>query len=97
MIDNGDLRLVQADGNESGQPAVVPDHAECAVTGLDQRHRGRDDLAEHDLQVQVAADGDDGLQQRMDPVAGRQHRLEPGLQLGQQLIEPELGQDRAGL
>jgi hypothetical protein len=33
----------------------------------------------------------------MDPVAGGQHRLEPGLQLGEQLIEPELGKDRAGL
>ena len=97
VIDRGDLRLVQPDGDEFGQPAVVPDHAECPIAGLDQRHRGRDDLAEHDLKVQVAADGDDGLQQGMDPVAGRQNRLEPGLQLGQQFVEPELGQDRAWL
>ena len=97
MVDRGDLRFVQADGNEFGQPAVVANHAERAVARLGQRHRGLDDLAEHDLQVQVAADGDDGLQQDMDPVAGGQHRLEPGLQLGEQLIEPELGKDRAGL
>jgi len=33
----------------------------------------------------------------MDPVAGRQCRLEPDLQLGEQFVEPELGQDRAAL
>ena len=51
-------------------------------------------VPEHGFQVQVAADGDDGLQQGMDPVAGVDHRLQPGLQLGQQLIEPELGHQR---
>src|SRR5262249_61734319 len=93
----GDLRLVAADGDELGQPAVVTDHAERAVARLDQRHRGLDDLAEHDLQVQVATDRDDGLQQDVDPVAGVKYRLKPGLQLGEQVVEPELGQDRAGL
>jgi hypothetical protein len=57
------------------------------------RRSGRGSL----ISVPSSADGDDGLQQGIDPVADRQYRLEPGLQLGEQLIEPELGQDRAGL
>ena len=97
VVDRGDLRLGQANRDELGQPAVVADHAERAVARLDQRHRGLDDLAEHDLQVQVATDRDDGLQQDVDPVAGGQHRLEPGLQLGEQVVKAELGQDGAGL
>jgi hypothetical protein len=65
-----------SDRDELGQAAVVADHAERAVAGLDQRHRGLDDLAEHDLQVQVGADRDDGFQQGMDPVPGGQHGLQ---------------------
>ena len=92
VVDLGDLLLVQADGDELGQPAVVADHAQRAVAGVDQRDGGLDDPAQHDLQVQVAADGDHRLQQGVHPVPGGQDRLEPDLQLVQQLVEPQLGQ-----
>ena len=42
------------------------------------------------------ARGIDALQDVV-PVAGGQHRLEPGLQLGEQVVKAELGQDGAGL
>jgi hypothetical protein len=96
-MDLGDLRLVQADRDELDQPVIIADHAECAVAGLDQWDRSLHDLAEHDLQVELATDGDDGFQQGMNPVTGGHHRPEPGLQLGEQVVEPELGQDGAGL
>ena len=60
---------------------------ERAVAGPDQGDRGLDDLPEHHLEVEVGADGDDRLEQRVDAVPGGQHRLQPGLQLGQQLVE----------
>ena len=84
--------LGQADRDELDQPAVLADDAERAVAGPDQGDGGFHDLLEHHLQVEIGADGDDGFQQRVDPVPGGQHRLQPGLELGEQIVEPQLRQ-----
>ena len=90
----GDLLVGQADRHELGQPAAVADHPERAVAGPDQGDGGLHDLLEHHLQVEVGAHRDDRFEQRVDPVPGGQHGLQPGLQLGQQVVEPQLRQHR---
>ena len=97
-MDRRDLVVRQADRDEFDQPAAFADDPERAVTGPDQRDRGLDDLLEHHLQVEVGADRDDRLEQRVHPVPGGQHGLQPGLQLGEQVIEAQLrqGQVRIG-
>jgi hypothetical protein len=90
-----DLGLGQADRDELGQPAVVADDAERPVAGVHQPGRGLDDLAQHHLEVELAADRDNRLEQRVHPVPGGQHRLQPGLQLGEQVVEAQLRHDRA--
>ena len=54
------------------------------------------DLPQHGLELQLAAHRDDGLQQGLGPVPGVDHRLQPRLQLGQQVIEPQLRHQRMG-
>ena len=93
-MDRRDLVVGQADGDESVQAAVFADDPERAVTGPDQRDRGLDDLPEHRFQVEVGADRDDGFQQRVNPVPGVQDGLQPGLKLGQQIVEAQLRQGR---
>jgi len=90
----GDLGLVQADRDELNKAAGLADHPERPVTRVHQPDRGLDDAPEHDLQVQVAADGDNRLEQRVRPVPGGQHGLQPDLQLGEQIVEPQVRQER---
>jgi hypothetical protein len=71
VVNRRDLARVQADGHELGQPARVADHAQRPVLGVHQRHRGLDDLPEHHVELEVAADGHDRVQQRVHPVGGR--------------------------
>ena len=52
------------------------------------------DLPQHHLEVEVAADGDDRLQQGVRPVPGGQDVLQADLQLGQQLIQAQLRHQR---
>jgi len=66
--------------------AVFADDPERAVTGPDQRDRGLDDLREHRLEVEVGPDGDDRVQEGVDPVPGGHHGLQPGLELAEQII-----------
>ena len=65
----------------------VPAHPEGAVPGIDERDRGLDYLPQHDLEVEVAADRDDRLEQRMHPIACLDRGRKPDLQLRQQLLE----------
>ena len=91
-MDRPDLVVRQANRDEFDQAAALADDAQRAVTGPDQGDRGLDDLLEHHLQVEVGADRDDGFQQRVDPVPGGQHGLQPGLELGEQIIKAQLRQ-----
>jgi hypothetical protein len=78
--------LGQAYRDELGQPLAVvsfADHAERAVGGVDQAHRGLDDPPEGGLQIQAGPDGHDRFEQAAHPVPGRQHRLQAALQLGE--------------
>jgi hypothetical protein len=59
--------------------------------------RGLDDTPEHGLELQVAADRDNGLQQAMHPVPRVHDGLQTSLQLGKQVIEPQLRQYRVRL
>src|SRR6185312_6636235 len=76
VVDPGDLRLVQADGDELDQPAALADDAERAVAGRHQFDRGLDDLPEDHLEFQVAADGNHGFEKRVRPVPGVENLLE---------------------
>ena len=96
-MDRCDLRLVQAHRDELGQAAPFPDDPECPVLGVDQGDRCLDDLPQHDLQLQVAADGDDRLQQCVHAVSGPNRSSQPDLQLGQQVIEPQVREQRPAL
>ena len=95
VVDPGDLVLAQADRDELGQPpfpaVIVADDAERAVGRVHEADRGLDDPPEGGLQVQAGADGHDRLEQAAHPVPGRQHRLQPALQLGEELVELQVG------
>jgi len=95
VMNPGDRGFVQADRNELGQPAALADDAERAVPGGYQVDRRLDDLPEHDLELQMTADGDHGFEQGVRPVPGVEDRLQPALQLRQQLVEPQVRQQRA--
>ena len=92
---------LRPDRDELGQPqfaaVIVADDAERAVGRVDQADRGLDDPPESGLQVQAGADRHDRLEQAAHPVPGRQHRLQPALQLGEQLVELQVRKQlRAG-
>ena len=92
VMDRRDLVLVQADRDERGQPAPFADDPQPAIAGIDQGHRRLDNPVQHRIQLKVGADRDDRLQQRTHPVPGRDHRRQPGLQFGQQVIQLQLRQ-----
>ena len=96
VMDPGDLVLTEASGHESAQPPTLADDPERPVPGVHQGDRSLHDLPERGLQVQLAAHRDDGLQQRMVPVPRVDHRLQPPLELSQQVIEPQLRHQRMG-
>ena len=96
-MDRGDLMLSQPHRHELGQPPALADDPECAVPGIHQLDGRLDDPPEHHLQLELAADSDHRLQQRLRPVPGVEHRLQPGPELGQQVIEPQVRQQRAGV
>ena len=87
-----DLFFVEAHRDELGQPAAFADDPERAVLGIDERDRGLDDLPQDGLEVEVAADRDDRFEQRMHPIARLDRGRKPDLQLGQQVIKAQLGQ-----
>ena len=95
VVDPLDLRGVEADGDELDEPLLLADHAERAVPGVHQVHRRLDDPAEHRLQLEPGTDRDDRLEQPVHPVPGREHGLQPRLQLREQVIQPKLGQQAA--
>ncbi|GAA3244814.1 hypothetical protein GCM10020256_70930 [Streptomyces thermocoprophilus] len=97
VADAGDLLLGDADGVERRQPpAVGADHAERRVLGVHERRRRLHDAAQRLLEVQFAADRQHRLQQAVHPVAGAAGGVDPGLQLLQQLVQPQLGQPHPG-
>ena len=70
VMDSRNLLFVEAHRDELGQAAALADDPERAIPGIDERDRGLDDLPQDDLEIQVAADGDDRFEQRVHPVAG---------------------------
>ena len=84
-------------GTNSASRAAFADDAQRAVPGGDQFDRGLDDLPEHDLEFEVAADRDHGFEEGMRPVPGVEDRLQPKLQLDEEVIEPQVRQQRAGV
>jgi hypothetical protein len=75
VVDPGDVRGVQANRDELGQPLVLTDDAERAVAGIDEVDRGLHDPPQRLLQVRPGSDGDDRLQQAVHAVAGGDHGL----------------------
>ena len=97
VIDLADLGFVEADRDELDQRAAFADHAQRAVAGVHQADRRLDDPPQHHLEVKMAADGDDRLQQGVRPVPGGQDVLQADLQFGQQLIQAQLRHQRVCL
>jgi hypothetical protein len=96
VVDPPDLLLGEPDRDELREPAALPDHAHRAVLRVHERHRRLDDAPQYHLDVEVRADGDDGVEQSVHPVPGGHDRLQPDLQLRQQLVQAQTGQDRPG-
>ena len=90
VVDPRDLVLAQADRDELGQPLVLTDDAQRPVGRVDEPDRGLHDAPQGGFQVQARADGDDRFEQAAHPVPGRQHGLQPPLQLGQELVQLQL-------
>ena len=97
VMDPGNLRLIQANRDELGQPAALADDAQRAVPGGYQLDGGLDDLPQHHFELEVAADHDHGFEERMGPVPGVENRLQPRLQLHQKVVEPQVRQQRTGI
>jgi hypothetical protein len=93
VVDAGDLLLGQADRDELGERPALTDYPERAVGGIDQFDGGLHDPPQRRLQVKARADRHDRLKQAAHLISAVEHRLQPALQLGQQLIEPELRQN----
>ncbi len=88
-----DLLVGHAYRDELGKPAALADHAHCPVLRVHEPDGCLDDVAQGDLDVEVRSDRDDRLEQRIDPVPGGQHCLQPDLQLSQQFVEAQAGQE----
>ena len=74
--DLGDRLLIDPDRDELGQCVAVADDTERGVPGVDE-FRGRfHDSLQHRLQVESAADGHDGVQQAMQPIARGENCLQ---------------------
>jgi hypothetical protein len=92
VINSGDNRLIQPDRDEVRQPAVLADNTKRAIAGVHEGNRGLHDPPQHILQLQIAADRDNRLQQAVHTIPRSQHRLHPALQLRKQIIEPQVWQ-----
>ncbi len=81
-------------GDELDESTVRSDHAERTVTGTGQRARRSHDPVQRAAQVEIAADADDRLQQRRQPLPAGHDLADPVQQLLQQLIEADPRQRR---
>lgn len=86
----GDGLLVHADRDELLESALLAEHTQRPVLGVDQVGRRLHDLPQHDTQVEVAANGQDRLQQRMHPVPGGANPPDLRLQIFQQFVKVHL-------
>ena len=79
--------LVQAHGDELGQPLALPDNPERTVAGVHEPDGRLDDPLQRGLEVQAGTDGDHRFEQAVHPVAGREDGLQARLQLGEQVVQ----------
>ena len=96
VVDQGDLLLIEPGGHEAGEPPALADDPQRSVPGVHQGDRSLHDPPERGLEFQLAAHRDDGFQQGVGPVPRVYHRLQPPLELSQQVIEPQLRHQRMG-
>ena len=76
----------------SASPAAFADDSHRPVARIDELDGRLDYLAQHHLDVEVGTDRDDRFEERVHPVPGGNDRLQPDLQLGEQVIELETRQ-----
>lgn len=81
--------VVDADGEECGEPPVVTDDAQGSVLGVHQSHGGLHDAAQHLRQLQFTAHGHDGFQKPVEPVPGATHLVDTHLDLVEQLVQSQ--------
>ena len=84
----------EAVGDELDESPVRSDHAERTVAGTGQRAGRGDDPVQGAAQVEVAADADDRLQQRRQPLPAGHDLADAVQQLLEQLIEADPRQRR---
>ena len=92
VADRGVQLGVDAVGDEVGQLPVGADDAEGRVPGAGQLAGRGHDALQHGAQVEVAADADDGVEQRAEPFAAGHDLADAVQHLLQQLVEPDPGQ-----
>ena len=86
--------VVDPDGDELRQRIAFADHAERAVSRIDEPDAGFDDALQHGLKVEVGSDRQHRVEKSVHAVTGGDDCLQPSLQLGEQFVELKLSAER---
>lgn len=76
---------------ELREPVLLADHTERPVLGVHEDGGLLDDAAQHLRELQLAADGQNRLQETVDPVPGATGCVDAGLEPAQQLVGAQPG------
>src|SRR3954465_6981258 len=86
--------IVDADVDEGGETATLPQHAQGPVPGIHQVGRGLHDAPQRARQVQPGGDAQEGVEQVLHPGLAPCHRGQPVLPLVDQFGQSHGGQRR---
>ena len=89
--------LVDAHGDEGGQPVTLADDPERAVAGVDEFDAGLDDAPQGAVQVQPGGHAEEGVEQLLHPALAAGDGGQPLLHLFEQLGQPHAGQRRGAV
>src|SRR5262245_4565191 len=95
-----DLLVGETDREEPGDLVVLTDAAHRGVPRIDERSGGLDDPVEYRLELQASSDGQNSLKQTLNPIPRRPDRIDPSLELVEQIVQTQMRQrlvGRAGL
>jgi hypothetical protein len=90
VMDRRDLFLAEANRYELRKPPAFSDDSHGSVARVHELDGRFDDLPKYDLYIQIRSDCDDSLEKRVHPVPGSKYRLQPDLQLRQQVVKAEI-------
>ncbi len=89
-----DLLVIDANGNELDEAAVITDNTQRAVSGVHQLDSRGHDPMQHLLEFKLATDRDDRLKQRAHAVSRVERRLKAHLEFTQQIIQAQIRKQR---